>query len=329
MQARKKGNAQGIDVSHHQGDINFKKVAADGISFVFIKATQGRSFRSKTFLTFVKAAKAAGLMIGAYHYVDDSATTPDLARQEAANFVSAIKDAGGIQVFDLPPVMDYESNKSKLSKTAVTAVAKAFLEEVERLTGVRPIVYTYPSFIGNFSGLSNYPLWIARYHATKAPSDASGWSRWDFWQYSDGQYGGTLPSGTRKVSGIAGPVDLNEFNGTVDELRAHFTKHPAVPDKAGTVASGTFIANGKEAGKALLYGSRTYVPLRSLANALDLSYHWDNTHKEAYLNGAKLLTVQLIEGVAYVQLKPIAEAYGAVVSWDQKNKIATLTKGDI
>lgn len=112
MQARNKGNAQGIDVSHHQGDINFKKVAADGISFVFIKATQGKSFRSKTFLKFVKDAKAAGLMIGAYHYVDDSATTPEMARQEAANFAKAIKDAGGIQAFDLPPVMDYESNIS-------------------------------------------------------------------------------------------------------------------------------------------------------------------------------------------------------------------------
>ncbi|MDY7993368.1 GH25 family lysozyme [Paenibacillus polymyxa] len=329
MQARKKGNAQGIDVSHHQGNIDFKKVATDGISFVFIKATQGKSFRSKTFLKFVKDAKAAGLMIGAYHYVDDSATTPELARQEAANFVSAIKDAGGASTFDLPPVMDYESNKSNLNKTAVTEVAKAFLEEVERLTGVRPIVYTYPSFIGNFSGLSNYPLWIARYHATKAPSDASGWSRWDFWQYSDGQYGGTLPSGTRKVSGIAGPVDLNEYNGSVDELRERFTNRPAAPDKAGTVGSGAFVANDREVGKVLLFGGKSYVPLKVLANALGLSYHWDNAHKEAYLNGAKLQMVQLVEGVAYVQLRPIAEAYGAVVSWDSKNKIASLkTKGD-
>ncbi|MCC3381042.1 glycoside hydrolase family 25 protein [Paenibacillus farraposensis] len=224
MQARKKGNAQGIDVSHHQGDIDFKKVAADGISFVFIKATQGKTFRSKTFLQFVEDAKAAGLLIGAYHYVDDSATTPEAARQEAANFVSAIKDAGGIQAFDLPPVMDYESNKSGLSKAAITTVAKAFLQEVEQLTGVQPIVYTYPSFIGNFSGLNNYPLWVARYSSTQVPPDASGWTSWDFWQYSDGSTGGMLPSGTRKVSGIAGPVDLNEFNGTVDELQTRFKK---------------------------------------------------------------------------------------------------------
>ena len=329
MQAREKGNAQGIDVSRYQGKIDWKVVKADGISFAFIKASQGKSYRDKTFIGNAQAVRAIGVLVGAYHYVEDSAKTPEDARKEAANFVSAIDSVGGIAAFDLPPVMDYESNKPNLSKTTVTAVAKAFLEEVERLTGVRPIVYTYQSFIGNFSGLSGYPLWIARYHATKAPSDASGWSRWDFWQYSDGQYGGTLPSGTRKVSGIAGPVDLNEYSGTVDELRALFTNRPVTPDKAGTFASGTFIANGKEAGKTLLYGSRTYVPLRSLANALGVSYRWDNTCKEAYLNGSKLQTVQLVEDTAYVQLRPIAEAYGVVVSWDSKNKIASLkTKGE-
>ncbi|MEE4578835.1 GH25 family lysozyme [Paenibacillus polymyxa] len=328
MQARKKGNAQGIDVSHHQGDINFKKVAADGISFVFIKASQGKSFRSKTFLKFVKDAKAAGLMIGAYHYVDDSATTPEMARQEAVNFVSAIKDAGGVSTFDLPPVMDYESNKFNLSKTAIIAVAKAFLQEVERLTGVRPIVYTYPSFIGNFSGLSGYPLWIARYHATKAPSDASGWSRWDFWQYSDGQYGGTLPNGKMRVNGVAGPVDLNEYNGTVDELRARFGKGTAAPKKE-SVKDAVFQVGGKTLGKALLFGSKTHVPLRALATALGVSCNWDNSNKVAYLDGRKLQSVQLVEGAAYVQLRPIAESYGAEVSWDAKNKIAALKlKGD-
>ncbi|MEC0233748.1 GH25 family lysozyme [Paenibacillus kribbensis] len=327
MQARKKGNAQGIDVSHHQGAIDFKKVAADGISFVFIKATQGQSFRSKTFLRFVKDAKAAGLLIGAYHYVDDSATTPESARQEVANFVSAINAAGGIQAFDLPPVMDYESNKSNLSKAAVTAVAKAFLQEVERLTGVRPIVYTYPSFIGNFSGLSGYPLWIARYSATQVPPDASGWASWDFWQYSDGQYGGELPNGKMRVNGIAGPVDLNEYNGTAEQLQARFTQRPVEDKQPEPVTSGSFVTNGKQAGKALLFDGKTYVPLRALGNALGLPFHWDNANKEAYLNGSKLQSVQLVEGVAYVQLRAIAEAYGAVVSWDSKSKIATLTKG--
>jgi len=223
MQTRKTGNAQGIDVSHHNGNIDFKRVAADGISFVFIKATQGESFRSSKFLQFVKDAKAAGLMIGAYHYVDDSACSAAAAKAEAANFYNAIQAAGGIGVLDLPPVMDYESNKNGYSKGTITAVAKAFLEEIHKLTGVKPLVYTHPAFIGNFTGLSSYPLWIARY-STQTPADASGWTRWDFWQYSDGAAGGYLPRGNRNVDGISGAVDLNEFDGTVAQLKAKYGK---------------------------------------------------------------------------------------------------------
>jgi lysozyme len=235
MQTRKQGNAQGIDVSHHNGNIDFKKVAADGISFVFIKATQGKSFRSTKFLQFVKDAKAAGLLIGAYHYVDDSAGSVDAAKAEAQNFYRAIQDAGGIGVFDLPPVMDYESNKKGYSKATITAVAKTFLEEIHKLTRVKPLVYTYPAFIGNFTGLSSYPLWIARYN-TQTPADASGWTRWDYWQYSDGAAGGYLPRGNRKVNGISGNVDLNEFDGTVAELKAKCSKkiEPVKEDKPVT-----------------------------------------------------------------------------------------------
>ncbi|MDR9857829.1 glycoside hydrolase family 25 protein [Paenibacillus sp. VCA1] len=227
MQNRSKGNAQGIDVSHWQGVIDWPAVAAAGISFAFIKATQN-SMDDK-FLANVKGAKAAGLLIGAYHYVDDSVTTPDKARAAAQVFHNAIKAAGGPEVFDLPFVMDYESNKGGLTPAGCTAVAKAFLEEVERLTGRQPMVYTYPSFISRFSGLKDYPLWIARY-SNQAPADAAGWNRWEFWQYSDGTLGGELPGGGRKVPGISGPVDLNEFDGTVDELRRRYGKKQSGKD---------------------------------------------------------------------------------------------------
>ncbi|MDR0268356.1 glycoside hydrolase family 25 protein [Paenibacillus sp.] len=221
MQTRNKTNAQGIDVSHWQGDIDWGKVAASGISFAFIKATQNKI--DPKFLSNVKGAKAAGLLVGAYHYMDDSVTTVDKARAAAQDFYKAIQAAGGADVFELPFVLDYESNKQNLSQAALNANAKAFLEEIQRLTGVTSMLYTYPAFIGNFSGLSNYPLWIARY-SNQAPVDASGWNRWDFWQYSDGQVGGMLPNGDRKVAGIAGPVDLNEFAGTVTELKTKYGK---------------------------------------------------------------------------------------------------------
>ncbi|MFD3260829.1 glycoside hydrolase family 25 protein [Paenibacillus lentus] len=229
MQARKQGNAQGIDVSHWQGQIDWKRVAADGISFAFIKATQNSI--DKRFLENARGAKAAGLLIGAYHYLDNKVTTADAAKAAARSFYNAIQSAG--VRFDLPPVLDYESKSGSLSAAGATTVAKVFLEELERLTGITPILYTYPAFIGNFSGLTKYPLWIARY-STQTPADASGWKRWEFWQYSDGKDGGYLPSGSRKVNGINGVVDLNEYDGTVAELRAKYgteKEEPKVSEK--------------------------------------------------------------------------------------------------
>ncbi|ODA09256.1 GH25 family lysozyme [Paenibacillus polymyxa] len=316
MQQRNNRNAQGIDVSRYQGKIDWKAVKEDGISFAFIKASQGQRYVDPTFITNAKGAKEAGVLLGAYHFLD--ATSVEAAKAEAWHFAEVLEQVGGGKSLDLPPVMDYENNPGNLSKTLISAVALAFLLELERITGRKPIIYTGNAFAANFNAsLGGYPLWIARYSDTRVPSDTVTWKRWDIWQYSD----------SGKIAGIKGNVDLNEFYGTADQLRKRFGA--VVPaQETESVTSSTFRINGKEAGIALLYGSRTYVPLRSLANALGLSYRWDNTSKEAYLNGSKLQIVQLVEGTAYVQLRPIADAYGAVVSWDQKNKIATLTRGD-
>lgn len=213
MQPRKKDNAQGVDVSHHNGTVDWGKVAADGISFVFLKASEGKTFVDKTFLNNAKAARAVGLLVGAYHFLN--ATSTGVAEVEARHFANTIK---GVPL-DLPPVLDYETNPGKLGKSQISEVARVFLRELERLTGRKPIIYTGNSFAGNFdSSLAAYPLWIARYN-TQSPSDVSGWKRWEFWQYSGDGLGGVRADGTRKVNGINGHVDLNEFDGTEAELR--------------------------------------------------------------------------------------------------------------
>ncbi|WP_411350318.1 glycoside hydrolase family 25 protein [Paenibacillus sp. WLX2291] len=163
--------------------MDWRGVAASGISFAFIKATQNRI--DTKYIQNITADRAAGLLAGIYHFLDNSVITPDQAR-----------------------------------------IAVTFLQEIERLTGKRPILYTYPAFIGNFSGLSQYPLWIARYSASRVPEDAQGWNSWEFWQYRggvDGE-GGTLPNGNQRISGIGGPIDLNEYNGTEAELRSKYGK---------------------------------------------------------------------------------------------------------
>ncbi|WP_433946220.1 glycoside hydrolase family 25 protein [Paenibacillus sp. SN-8-1] len=177
MQSRNSRNTQGIDVSHHNGKIDWLKVKADGRVFAFIKASQGKSFRDDQFVTNVRGARAAGLLVGAYHFLN--ATTLDDARAEASNFAAAIQVAGGADSFELPPVLDYENNPGGLSAAQITAVAIAFLVEIERLTDRRPIIYTGNSFAGFFDVfLGSYKLWIARY-SDKVPTDTKAWSKWD------------------------------------------------------------------------------------------------------------------------------------------------------
>ncbi|WP_322902969.1 glycoside hydrolase family 25 protein [Paenibacillus campi] len=211
MQTRNDAQAQGIDVSHWQGNIDWNRVKAAGKQFVFIKATEGKSYRDQQFLSNVSGARAVGLLVGAYHFVN--AVNVVDAKLEAANFVTRLQDAGGTASFELPPVMDYESNPGNLNKRSINAVALAFLQEVERLGGRKPIVYTGNAFAQNFEpALSDYDLWIARYSNTRVPDDAPAWKRWSFWQYTD----------SGQVSGIGGGVDLNVYCGTLSELKARY-----------------------------------------------------------------------------------------------------------
>lgn len=220
MQNRGNNHAQGIDVSHWQGTIDWDKVYSSGKSFVFMKASQGTSRVDPNFKINASGAKAAGLLIGPYHFLD--AITPGAARQEAQHFYETLLTAG--VEFDLPPVMDYESNPGRLSKQSINEIAKSFLAEIERLTGRTPIIYTGNSFAGQFDAeLGRYPLWVARY-SNQAPYDVPGWNTWSFWQYSDS---GSIP-------GISGNVDLNEFSGTVKELQRFCQLHTEPSASKGT-----------------------------------------------------------------------------------------------
>ncbi|KAF6636450.1 AMIN domain-containing protein [Paenibacillus sp. EKM208P] len=201
------GHAQGIDVSHHNGNIDWQQVAAAGKTFAFIKATEGTKYQDNQFLVNVQGARDANILVGAYHFLN--ATTADGARQEAANFARAIDSAGGR--LDLPPVMDYENNPKGLTPAQISEVAHAFLDEMERLTGRQPIVYTGNVFASKFDPtFSMYKLWVARYSTTQKPTAVPAWNNWWAWQYSS----------TGSVPGIQGQVDLDEYNGTIDELRA-------------------------------------------------------------------------------------------------------------
>lgn len=195
----------GIDVSRYQPGFDFKNAATHGVSFAFIKATEGTSLVDKSFERHRSEAHAANIPVGFYHFFRP---TVDPVAQ-ASHFCKAL---GKIQIGELPPVLDLEAKEG--SSKEIAASALAFCEAVEHQLGVRPIIYTGPyyfkDFVGNTaqkSALVKYPLWIAHYGA-KSPLTPPPWKKWTFWQYTD-----KLP-----LVGHKGGLDGNLFNGSKDDL---------------------------------------------------------------------------------------------------------------
>jgi lysozyme len=193
----------GIDVSDHQGSVDWNAVKQAGKFFAFIKATDGITWTDPDFATNWSGAKAAGLLRGAYHFYE----TNDDPTAQAENFLNAVQLEAG----DLPPVVDIEKLHSGGSVSQVVKDLQTWLDVVEKATGRMPIIYTDRSFWASLgtSAFGLYPLWIAEY-GVQSPSLPAGWASWTFWQFSE--------SGT--VAGVSGSVDLDVFNGSIAELKA-------------------------------------------------------------------------------------------------------------
>jgi lysozyme len=191
-----------IDVSHFQGSVNWAEVVAAGIVFAFAKATDGITYVDPEFATNWAAMKSAGLLRGAYHFFEPT----DDAESQANNFLSAVSLGSG----DLPAVLDVEITGG-VSSAELWSGVSTWLQAVQESTGKQPILYIAPDFWNDNSpdlALTSYPLWLADYAST--PTLPDGWTTWKFWQHSE----------TGTVSGVSGSVDLDLFNGTLQQLRA-------------------------------------------------------------------------------------------------------------
>ncbi len=188
---------QGIDISHHQQKIDWKKVAQQGIDFAFVKATEGSEHQDTLFPKFWKEIKEAGMTRGAYHFFSPYSPALD----QAKHFAEVVQLEKG----DLPPVLDAEIT-GKLQKKTLRENALIWLEAVEAHYGVKPIIYTNQKFyLSHFTGeeFDGYPIWIARYNSPNNPPFIPFGRQWSFWQYGDCGH----------LEGIKGCVDFNVFRG--------------------------------------------------------------------------------------------------------------------
>ncbi|WP_353332884.1 glycoside hydrolase family 25 protein [Bacteroides sedimenti] len=195
----------GIDISHYQGEIDWKELVHYQspdypLQFVFIKATEGGDFKDNTFQKNFESARQYGFIRGAYHYFNPGAP----ASKQAEFFINTVK----LDSADLPPVLDVEKKGLHTKKSLVRAV-KLWLDLVEAHYGVRPILYTSYRFKTNYlndSVFNKYPYWIAHYYVDSVEYKGP----WKFWQHTDA---GTIP-------GVDENVDLNIFNGTLEQLKS-------------------------------------------------------------------------------------------------------------
>ena len=245
------GRIHGADISRwqHPNDkaIDFVKMYAAGMRFVFIKASDTRESSDLLAVKYAAmdhhAAQAAGIYTGFYHYaVLPDVTEPDDIKKDALaqaqKVVWRLASMGGYSDRDLPYALDLENKCVRYSssgacqkyatRSAVTLWATTFLALVKEKTGKTPILYSYASFLEGSMvrspELAQYPLWLAQYAIDPAnPINQPGlktggcyvhsWtgancdSQWTVWQYSS--------CGIAPKYGVPGNrLDLNVFRGT-------------------------------------------------------------------------------------------------------------------
>jgi lysozyme len=210
---------KGVDVSVYQGTVSWAQVKSSGKTFAFARTSDGLTHPDSKFAANWPAMKSAGLVRGVYQFFRPG----EDPHAQAKMMLDAIKAAGGLLPGDLPPVLDIEVTDSQTPAT-IQARAKLWLQDVETAIGAKPFVYT-AAFMSNQIGtaLAAYPLWVANYGAT-CPSMPSGWSSWHFWQNADN---GNVP-------GISGGVDLDQFDGTLADLKAITLQGATPPPPTGS-----------------------------------------------------------------------------------------------
>ncbi|NIK80012.1 lysozyme [Paenibacillus castaneae] len=194
---------RGLDVSHYQGNVDWKTVAEAGkYDFVYMKATEGHDYTDDTFEGNWEQAKVSGLLVGAYHFFSSRST----GEQQADQFIAVVPN----EEKSLPPVIDLEIALTHDVDT-IQRELKAMSAKLETAYDKKPILYvtydTYNTYVSN--GFDDYDIWIR--DIVKYPT-LKGKKEWMFWQYCN----------RGRVKGIDAYVDINVFKGSQSEFDKRF-----------------------------------------------------------------------------------------------------------
>lgn len=235
---------EGIDVSNWQRYINYSQVKASGIEVVYIKASEGTTYKDPYFETNYQNAKTNGLKVGFYHFL--TARNTQQARAQAQFFASVISGKSP----DCKLAMDYEQFYEGNSIAEINQIALAFMERLQELTGKEVIVYSNLNDARNVFNSeisSRYPLWLAYWgDYNNLQNISSNWQIFEGVQYTNK---GVVP-------GINGYVDRNRFtqNILLEECTECPSTEPPEPEE------------GQENGQESYYIVKSGDTLSSIAN---------------------------------------------------------------
>ncbi len=198
----------GIDTSRWQGSVDWATAQANGVNFAFLKATEGGDIVDVAFDANWRAARAAGVPVGAYHFWYHCRPAAEQARW----FIRHVPRAAGA----LPPVLDMEWTPFSPTCTirpapeVIRSEARIFLDMLEAHYGQRPILYSAPDFFerNQMWRLERTEFWLRSVAAH--PQDRYAGRHWTFWQYT----------GTGAVPGVRGQADINVFQGSRSDWQA-------------------------------------------------------------------------------------------------------------
>lgn len=186
----------GIDISHHQKGIEWKKFDDALPSFVFLKATEGSTHEDTRYQEYKNKLNAKGIPTGAYHFFSYQSR----GISQAKHFL----EFANLEKGDLPPVLDAEFTSGMPNKEKVQKELLAFIQYIEKEIGVKPLIYCECDYFKKYlkGEINNtYSLWISDFW--RKPSCG-----YMFWQKTD----------KFKHPAFKGTIDYNVFNGNAEDL---------------------------------------------------------------------------------------------------------------
>ena len=183
-----KNSVWGLDISHYQGEVEWPKFNSFNIpDFVFIKATEGKTYKDEKYKDYKINFQNKGVPVGAYHFFTITSSGEDQAK-EFIRFA-------GLKKGDLFPVLDFEIECEDSKEYVITQI-KSYITTIENHYGVKPIIYcNYDLAVEYIPDINNMVIWAADYHFE--PN-----CNYTFWQQTS----------EFRHSSFSTNVDFNTFN---------------------------------------------------------------------------------------------------------------------